>query len=381
MSEFGETHLTLFLPVFLAALVVSGVIVLTRSAHIHRTAKGHADLEIQSVHQQPTPRVGGLAVAAGLFVASCLLYEVYGNLLSLVLVAAIPIFCAGLLEDIGSYSSPRTRLYVAILSSLTMVVFTGQTLNSGLAPGLDQLLQVFAVGALFTVLATVAVCHSFNLVDGMNGLAISVASIAALALAAIAYSVGDFQVAAMSGAIASAALGVFFLNFPYGRVFLGDSGAYLLGFSVAWTGVLLLSRNPDVSSWAVLLTIFWPFIDTTAAVQRRVLKRVPISKADRLHFHHVVMRGLEASPQLGVSKRIANPLTTFILLPFVAIPAGLGVLTAQDNRLALLCLLLCVCGYFAIKSAVIRHFREVSRSATLRYVFDGWKDEAVDSFG
>ncbi|MBR9842181.1 MAG: hypothetical protein GYB25_03405 [Rhodobacteraceae bacterium] len=361
MTYFFETQFISFLPAFMTSLVISILIVMTKTVHIHRTAKGHAGLEIQSAHLHPTPRVGGLAVLAGLLVAAFLFHDLQGDLLGYALLAAVPVFLAGLMEDTGFEASPKKRLLAAMISSLIMVLLTGQTINSGVAPGVDYLLDFFVVSALFTIFATAAVCHAFNLVDGMNGLAIGISLIAAVSLAVIALGVGDYPVAAMAGGVAAAVLGVFFLNYPFGKLFLGDAGAYTVGFLVAWTGVLLIARNPEVSRWSVLLTIFWPFIDTTAAVLRRVFKKVPIGEPDKLHFHHVIMRAIEANLRHHTSKKVANPLTTFVILPFVAIPAILGVMTAHSNLLAFVALMVCVAGYYVIKLSVIRHFKKVGR--------------------
>lgn len=357
MANLLEAQFAAFLPTFLTSLAVSVLIVMTKGHHLHRTAKTQAFLDVQCCHRYPTPRVGGLAVFAGGIVAAYLFKGVYGDFLWFALLAAGPVFLAGLLEDTGFKASPRSRLAASMLSGGIMVLLTGQTINSGIAPGIDLLLGFFFVSSIFTVFVTAAICHAFNLVDGMNGLAIGIALIAAVSLALIAASVGDYTVAAMAGGIGSAVLGVLVLNYPFGKLFLGDSGAYTVGFLIAWTGILLISRNPDVSSWAVLLTIFWPFIDTTEAVARRLRRNTPLDQPDRLHFHHLIMRLM--TPNIDVEARplLANPLTTLFMLPLVAVPALLGVVTAHDNRAAVLCLVLCILAYGAIRRSVVRSFR------------------------
>ncbi len=381
MTQVLEIELIAFLSAFFTSLLVSIVLVLTKAIHIHRTAKGQAHLEIQSAHQHPTPRVGGLAFAAGVLVFAYLLHDVTGPLLGYALVAVFPVFFAGLLEDIGVEASPRERLFATIVSSLMMVVLTGQTINAGVAPGIDALLDIFVVSVVFTIFTTVAVCHSFNLVDGMNGLAISIAIVASIALAVIALGAGDFQVATMAGGVAVAALGVFFLNFPFGKLFLGDAGAYTVGFLVAWIGVCLMARNPDVSCWSVLLTVFWPFVDTTAAVLRRALKRVSITKADNLHFHHIVMRWLAINSNSRIGLADANPLTTVVVLPLVAIPACVGIVTAHDGRLALLCLLFCILGYYAVRHTVMRGIQDASGASEAQSGFDELGESRLELLG
>ena len=357
MAYFLETQFAAFLPAFMTSLAASILIVMTKERHIHRTARAYALQAVQCSHRHPTPRIGGLAVLAGGIVAAYLFKGIYGDMLWLALLAAGPVFLAGLFEDTGFRASPGSRLAAAMLSGGIMVLLTGQTIHSGVAPGIDFLLGFFVVSALFTVFVTTAICHAFNLVDGMNGLAIVIALMAAISLALIAITTGDYPVAAMAGGIGSAVLGVLFLNYPFGKLFLGDSGAYTVGFLIAWTGILLIARNPDVTNWAVLLTIFWPFMDTTEAVTRRFLRNTPLARPDRLHFHHLVMRRMMPSVRTGAHTYLANPLTTLLMLPLVAIPAILGVLTANDNQAAIVCLMLCILVYVAIRRSMVRSFQ------------------------
>ena len=343
--------------VFLLSLLVSGLIVMTGPLHRHRTAKGHAGLAIQSVHVHPTPRIGGVAVMVGLFAAAALSIGDQSALFGPVLVASVPVFAVGLMEDAGRGSSPRTRLWVAMLSGLVMVAWSGQTIRSGVGPGIDDLLDVFLFSALFTIVVTGAVCHAFNLVDGMNGLAIGLAMLASVSLAAIALGVGDYPVALMAGGIVAAVLGVFALNFPLGKLFLGDSGAYTVGFFIAWTGVLLIARNPEVSPWSVLLTVFWPFADTSAAVLRRFSRQVPISAPDKLHFHHILLRAIRANLHQHLRKDMVNPLTAIVIVFLASFPAWLGVELARDNAMAFGALAGCGLAYYGLWLAMVRYFR------------------------
>lgn len=353
--------LWLFYPAALVSLLVSALIVLTKGHHIHFTAKGHAGLEIQSSHNIPTPRIGGVAFIAGLLTTLWFMDAGARALLLPMLAAAIPVFFAGLAEDIGIGASPKQRLLAAMVSSFVMIVVSGYFIRSGVAPGLDFLLGFAVIGGLFTIFITGAVCHAFNLVDGLNGLAMSVALLASCAMGLIALQTSDLPVALLAGAIAASIIGVLALNFPLGKIFLGDAGAYTIGFLIAWTGVLLLTRNPEVSKWSVLLAFFWPFMDTTAAVLRRVRKKVPVGEPDKLHFHHVMKRVIDLILSKTENNTIANPLATVAMLPFIALPPLLGVLTAQSTAASLVTLALSVTMYFATKISIIKNFKRIGR--------------------
>lgn len=352
-----------FYPAALVSLIVSIIIVLTKNLHIGFTAKGHAGLEIQSSHMVPTPRIGGIAFMAGLITSLFLVSKETGFLAMVMLGAAIPVFLAGLAEDIGIGASPKKRLLAAMVSSLFMILLSGYYVKSGVAPGLDYLLGFAVIGGVFTIFITAAVCHAFNLVDGLNGLAMSIALLASSAMAIMALQTGDLPVAFMAGAIAASIAGVLLLNFPLGKIFLGDAGAYTLGFLVAWTGVLLITRNPEVSKWAVLLAVFWPFMDTTAAVLRRIRKKAPIGEPDKLHFHHVIKRVIDVTLSSAENNTIANPLATVAMMPFVALPPLLGILTAQSVSASLIALAFSIGMYFAIKISIVRNFRRIGRTS------------------
>jgi len=113
------------------------------------------------------------------------------------------------------------------------------------------------VGVPLTLLITAGVANGFNLIDGVNGLSAFTGLCSALALAYIAGQGGAWTLQMMALLLAAAILGFLVLNYPFGLIFLGDAGAYTLGFVIAWFGISLLRAIPEVSAWAVLLTVFW----------------------------------------------------------------------------------------------------------------------------
>ena len=344
----------------LVSLAACFVILKTKGSHLHLTSKGHAGSAVQSVHIHPTPRIGGIALALGL-IAAIWVQASFQQPLVLVLIAALPVFLAGLAEDVGLSASPRLRLLAAIISAFIAIYLTGASIQEGVFPGFDAMLGTVIFGTIFTVFCVAATCHSFNLIDGMNGLAGSVALISCGSLGAIAFLVGDTDLVAMSVATFAATLGVFALNFPFGKVFLGDAGAYSLGFVIAWIGVLMISRHPDISVWAVLLTVFLPFIDTTTAILRRVAKQVPVGQPDKLHYHHLIKRIMDKRLPDRVAGTWANPLTTLFMLPVIVLPPVWAVFSAGSDSLSLLGLFLSIGLYVVTRHAILRNFRKFAR--------------------
>lgn len=329
-------HLGQFIQAALISFAVSCALLnwsVQLSARINRT-----DLSArQAVHLRPALRLGGIGILVGLWIEGL----IGGNSLLVTLLAcSLLVFVSGLMEDVGISQSPRRRLAFAALSSAIVIFASGTYIRSGGISGLEFIFALPLFAIPFTVFATVGLVHSFNLVDGMNGLSGVVSLVVTLALVAIGHSAGvnllDVPAASLMGAV----LGFLVLNYPAGRIFLGDAGAYTVGFLLAWMAVFLLSASPSVSPWALVLVFFWPVADTLLAIWRRILLRAPIGVPDRLHAHHVAMRVIEILVLGRRARQLSNPLATLFLAPLIVMPAVAGIVLWNDtcgSVVALLC--------------------------------------------
>lgn len=279
-----------------------------------------ADLRaVQAAHTRPTSRLGGVAVLAGLAIGGLFLPDSDSRwTLALLGLSLIPVVLAGLAEDMGRMVSPRVRLAAAALSALfALLLFKVWVWRLDLLP-LDMLFGIAALAIPITLIWSSAVCHAFNLIDGVNGLSSGVAALAALGLGALALLAGEAPIAMIAWLLAAAILGFMLFNWPLGKVFLGDTGAYALGHVLTWLSILLLVRAPDLSVAAILGLFFWPVADTMLAIYRRWRAGQRMDQPDRLHFHQLVMRGLEIGFVGRGRRHVSNPLTTALILPLVA---------------------------------------------------------------
>jgi hypothetical protein len=140
----------------------------------------------------------------------------------------------------------------------------------------------------------------------------------------------------MSLTVCTAFLGFMCLNFPHGKIFLGDAGAYSVGHLIAWNAILLLNREPEVSAWGILLILLWPVLDTVFAMTRRLVAGHSVSQPDRLHYHHVLMRLVMLATPKSVGLERANPIGSVLAWPLVAAPSLLGVLLIADTSKAIM---------------------------------------------
>ncbi len=231
------------------------VVVLTQNWH-GKHSLDHDLNGAQKLHAKPVPRVGGLGLIVGLLMAGLAGYVTHGNsyptTLTL-LVCALPVFLAGFVEDLTKRVSVRTRLLSSFISAALAVWLLGAQLTDVDVPGLDALMRLSIVGILFTVFAVGGVTHSVNIIGGLNGLAGGAVCIMLAGLASLSWIYGDAVVMKLCLWGIAGLVGFMLLNYPFGKIFLGDGGAYLAGFWLAECAVLLLVRNPEVSTVGALL--------------------------------------------------------------------------------------------------------------------------------
>lgn len=269
------------------------LIILTQRWH-GKLSLDHDLNGVQKIHDIPVPRIGGLGVVAGLLLAGFFSYQLGGETYETagkLLLCAIPAFGAGLIEDITKRVGVRTRLFASFISAALAYWLLDASLAKLDTPGLDYLIQFGAISFLFTCFAVGGMTNAINIIDGLNGLASGSVSLMLAGLATISYLTGDALVMKLCLWGIGATLGFMLLNYPFGRIFLGDGGAYLAGFWLAECGVLLLKRNPTVSTWSVLLVCIYPVWETIFSMYRRnVIQKVKSGVPDMTHLHHLLFK-------------------------------------------------------------------------------------------
>lgn len=280
---------------FLVSVIATLAVIASAHSHGHWSAD-HDLSGPQKMHTQVVPRIGGVGLAvgwlAGMTAVAVLLPE-HGLQVALIGLCALPAFASGLVEDFTKAVSPRRRLIAAALSALLGWALLDAAVPPSGWPWLDALPGMALVTLLLTMFAVTGVVHAVNIIDGMNGLASMCVTLIMAAMAYIAWQTGDHLLAGVALAVAGAVLGFFVWNYPRGLIFLGDGGAYLLGFLVAELGLLLIHRNPGVSPLAPLVLVAYPVFETLFTMYRRkVLQGRPVSQPDGVHLHTLLYRRL-----------------------------------------------------------------------------------------
>ncbi len=280
---------------FFAAAVVTLLVIHSSRSHAHLSAD--ADLSgPQKFHAAPVPRIGGMGMFTGIVCSvgvALLAQHADWKLGALLVICGLPAFFAGLIEDLTKKVSPAKRLLATAASAALGIWLLNATITKTDVPGLDWVVSS-AVGAwLATILTVAGVANSVNIIDGFNGLSSMCVSLMLLVFAYVAYQVGDIPLALWALAGVGAALGFFVWNFPSGLIFLGDGGAYFLGFYLAEIGILLIARNAEVSPLFPLMVCIYPVFETVFSMYRRkVIRAVPTGLPDGIHLHSLIYRRL-----------------------------------------------------------------------------------------
>lgn len=286
---------------------------------------------VQKFHVVPTPRIGGVAIIIGLLVAYAVSDEAVSELLGPIILAGLPAFCFGLAEDLTKRVSVRTRLLATMASGVLAWTLMGAHVTHIGVPGIDDALSFVPLSVLFTAFAVGGVANSVNIIDGFNGLASGTVAICLVALGLIALGCGDVALANVCFSVCAVTVGFFLVNFPFGKLFLGDGGAYLLGFLLAWLAVMLAYRNPDISVWAPLLAAAYPIFETLFTITRRVWARSHPGLPDSGHLHSLVKVGIALRLYPNLRADLRNASVSPFSWAIAAVPAALSVRFAEHT--------------------------------------------------
>ena len=344
------------------SLLTALLLVFTKGWHGHRTMNLYAG--IQEFHTVPTPRVGGIAIAFGVVAGYSLTDPAKKVLLGPLIVAGIPAFVFGLLEDLTKRVSVRTRLLATMSCGVLGWAITGYSITDANMPGLDWLLGFTFVSVLFTAFALAGVANAINIIDGFNGLAAGTVLVILAAFSVITSALGDQDLSRVCLILAGAVFGFLLVNWPLGKIFMGDGGAYFIGFALAWLAVLILQRHSQVSAWAPMLTCGYPILETLFSIVRRRRRNLSPGDADRLHLHSLVERRLVRFLLPRASNLARNSLAGVIMWIAAVIPAVISVLWPTQSLMLVFGFLVCAVVYSAVY-ARLTQFRWCIHPATL----------------
>lgn len=338
-----------------AAFAICLGIVLTKS--LHGSHSLDSEPGVQKVHAEPTPRIGGFAILISIAVGCFFTPPEVSVLLWPMLIAALPAFLAGAAEDLFKRNSVTERLLATFASGVLAWWLTGVSLTTIGVPILDLALKNTVISVIFTAFALSGVANAINIIDGFNGLASGTVLLCLSALGLIAFQAADAESAKICFVLAGAIFGFMLINYPRGKIFLGDGGAYLLGFLLGWVAVMVAVRNPyHVSPWAPLLACGYPVLEVLFSMLRRRARTLKLGHPDRLHLHSLVWARISRRYFARFGTTTQNAMVFPMILLFAAVPAVLSIVFKSSTPKLMLSFIFCAALYAFVYARLV-HFR------------------------
>ena len=279
----------------------------------------------QNFHRDSTPRSGGIGILAGI---GLLLFNTFG---SFFFFSALFAFTSGIFEDFHNSLSAKIRLFLQFVAASIAVWLTGAVVTYlGLG-----IYMPYSIGIIFSIFAIIGMMNAINIIDGFNGLASGVILLILASFAYISLTHHNMNVFSIVTIIAGAILGFFVLNFPKGKIFLGDGGAYMLGFIVALLGIFLASDNDDVSPWYIVSIFIYPVWEVLFSIGRKLSIGLSPMQPDSYHMHMLIYRQITKN----------NPLTSVLILGLLLPDMILSTLYAHNSMVNIAIALSFIAGY------------------------------------
>jgi len=312
---------------------------------------------VQKFHSTPTPRIAGIPIYISFFLG-CWVLGADKEFYFILLLISMPVFIGGLTEDLSAKASPQVRMIAALVSTSGLFFLLDIKIDTFGFEWIDYYFNNYIIlSFLFTMLVVSGVVNAINIIDGYNGLMPGYSIFVLLAISYVASLVEDDMVLQLALILASSLVGFFVFNFPFGRIFIGDGGAYFVGFIMSVIGLMLGIRNNEVSHWFVLLLFIYPLYETVFSIYRKkFLRRTLTSHPDGYHLHMFIYKRLVKRKNFKNNKALCNSMTS----PFLWLLSLVGIIPAviwYDNKMMLI---VCAIIFMVIYTIVYRrivHFK------------------------
>jgi UDP-GlcNAc:undecaprenyl-phosphate GlcNAc-1-phosphate transferase len=301
------------------SLVINGFIAYLWHKKFYRKLGLGSYQAIQRIHLNETPRLGGLVFILSL--ASFVMYSSNNEsiqLFKLILICLIPIIVIGLKEDLFHNVEPAIRLLsLLFVGWLFRAQFAGPLPNMADVPLIGKLFALQGGVSFFYILSLTAIANGMNLIDGVNGLCGAVALSILGTLLYISYKTSDVVMLTTIFSVILILIPFLIFNYPYGKIFFGDLGAYSLGLMISMLTIILFGRHPEISPWGAVLILIYPATEVVFSLLRRMVKGISIYHPDTTHLHLKFFHFFRLQPHY---KKIANTLVTPTLSPLWLFP-------------------------------------------------------------
>ncbi len=272
----------------------------------------------QTLHHKSTSRFGGIAIYLSLFLVSFYSDNEDYAFLSTLLLCSVPMMVVGLLDDFNLEIQPRIRMLTSVPTALMCYFLLGTQAYSLEIPYLDFLFDSWVFSLVFISFALVGVANAFNIIDGINGQVLIYSATVCVCVLFFTDLQKTTDIYLTLVSVFFAILGILVLNFPFGKIFIGDGGAYILGIIVSVVLIKIYQIN-ELSPWYVMLVLIYPVTEIISSIFRRIIEKFSTTSPDNNHLHHLIYKRIS---KIGIdSERVKHFLVSllifFIYLPFI----------------------------------------------------------------
>ena len=243
----------------------------------------------QKIHRGEIPRIAGLSIFTVVGIMSLYTTDIEKDLFQLFFLVSIPIFIFGFLEDLTHAISPRLRLLGAVVSSILYIIVCDSIIHKTNFYILDVLLNYQAFSIFFTVLCITFMTQAYNIIDGLNGLSLMTAIFTLIGIAIMAHKFDDIAILHFTIYLIIILIGVLFFNFPYGKIFIGDAGAYIIGLYISFSIIILTQNKEKVSAIFAIYLLIYPSYELVRSFFRRLISnKSSVFQPDNKHLHSLL---------------------------------------------------------------------------------------------
>ena len=305
--------------------------------------------DARKVHQVSIPRLGGLAIYIGYMVS--LLYSVKDiSSVKGLLIGSVILVAVGIWDDVKQIG-PKTKLLGQIVAALMLPIFDNAIHFISIG---DHMLYLEYLSIPLTVFWIVGFTNIVNLIDGLDGLAAGISLIACIAICIVTLQMGQVDLACITLALAGAACGFLRYNFNPAKIFMGDTGSMLLGYTMAAISVMGSVKTAATVGLVVpVIVLGLPILDTLFAIVRRRINGRPVFQPDKGHLHHRLLA-------MGLTQKQA----VLLMYAITAVLGCVSIVAAKANftiGLLLVVLILCACVWTATRIGIIAKDNEIDR--------------------
>jgi UDP-GlcNAc:undecaprenyl-phosphate GlcNAc-1-phosphate transferase len=265
----------------------------------------------QRLHQDEVPRVGGLIIF--LFLSLIALVKFESDLLNLLLISFVPLAFISVKEDFFHNTRPQLRLLVMIASCFIFLIFIPSQFPIIDIPYFKELINLKFIGLTFFVFSMLVIINGNNLIDGVNGNMGITNLVQLLVLSFLGLKLGDYDFSNLCILFSIPLVVFLFFNFPFGKIFMGDLGAYFYGFTLSGLVIYFFGKYDNILSWNAVLILFYPAMELLFSFVRKKFfqKKNPLLP-DVKHLHSLIFLLIKNS-----KKTLNNSYSIIFLFPFI----------------------------------------------------------------